>query len=347
MKKFTIPDGIKKKFKGLSNKKIIEISNDILTKNSLIILGSNLKNHPDYAFFKILIDIISTLTKSNKAYLGNNSNEAGAYLTGCLPNKTEALRVIKNNGLNVYDSIIGNMECYIIYNLELIDFYYYSELKNSLEQAKFVLGFQNFITEEEKSYYDVILPLATIFESPGTFINIEGQWQSFVQACQPHHDSKEGWKILTKLRSIFGANVENSLDYIDILNEVDSSIRDYKPFENLEYKNIDIKNNSHNGSLIRSGGSSNYYIDNIVRRATSLNNVSLSKNSISVNRRTLEQNNIDMSKNKVLVKQGENSLLAELIIDENVSDDCIYIINSNKEHYDLGKQYEPIIIENV
>ena len=111
--------------------------------------------------------------------------------------------------------------------------------------------------------------------------------------------------------------------------------------------NIDIKNNSHNGSLIRSGGSSNYFVDIVVRRATSLNNVNISKNSISVNRRTLEQNNIDVSKNKVLVKQGENSLLAELIIDENVSDDCVYIVNSNKEHYDLGKQYEPIIIENV
>jgi len=347
LKKFIVPDGIKKKFKGLSNKKIIEISNDILTNDSLIILGSNLKNHPDYSFFKILVNIISTLTKSNKAYLGNNSNEAGAYLTGCLPNKSEGLRGIKNNGLNVYDSIIKNMECYIIYNLELIDFYYYPELKNSLEKAKFVLGFQNFVTEEEKNYYDVILPLATIFESPGTFINIEGQWQSFVQACKPHHNSKEGWKILTKLRSVFGANIENSLDYIDILNEVDSSIRNNKSFESYEYTNIDIKNNSHNGSLIRSGGSSNYFVDNVVRRATSLNNVNISKNSISVNRRTLEQNNIDVSKNKVLVKQGENSLLAELIIDENVSDDCVYIVNSNKEHYDLGKQYEPIIIENV
>ena len=56
---------------------------------------------------------------------------------------------------------------------------------------------------------------------------------------------------------------------------------------------------------------------------------------------------IDASKNKVLVKQGEKSLLAELVVDDNVSDDCIYIINSNKEHYELGKQYEPIIIENV
>ena len=318
-----------------------------MINNSLIILGSNLKNHPDYSFFKILVDIISTLTKSNKAYLGNNSNEAGAYLTGCLPNRTEGLRQVKNNGFNTHDSITENMECYIIYNLELIDFYYYSELKSSLEGSKFVLGFQSFITEEEKNYYDVILPLATIFESPGTFINIEGQWQSFVQACKPHYNSKEGWKILTKLRSIFGANVENCLDYIDILNEVDSAVRDYKSFANIQYKDISIKDSSYNGSLIRSGGSSSYFIDNVVRRASSLNKVNESKNSISVNRKTLEENNIDSSKNKVLVKQGENSLLAELVIDENVSDGCVHIINSNKEHYELGKQFEPIIIENV
>jgi len=54
-----------------------------------------------------------------------------------------------------------------------------------------------------------------------------------------------------------------------------------------------------------------------------------------------------ISKNKVIVKQGQNTLLAELVIDENVSDDCVYIINSNKEHYDLGKQYQTIRIENV
>ena len=347
LNKFILPDGIKKKFRGLSNKKIIEISNDLLTNESLIILGSNLKNHQDYSLLKILTNIISVLTKSNKAFLGENSNEAGAYLTGCLPNKSEGLKQVKDSGLNIYDSIKNNMDCYIIYNVDLIDFYYYSELKKSLEEAKFVLGFQSFVTEEDKNYYDVILPLATIFESPGTFINIEGQWQSFVQACKPHFDSKEGWKILTKLRSIFGANITNSLDYIDILNEVDSSVRDYSSLENFEFKDFNIKNHSQNGSLIRSGGSSSYYGDNIVRRANSLNKVTLSKNSICVNSKTLEQNNIDTSKNKVLVKQGEKSLLAELVVDDNVSDDCIYIINSNKEHYELGKQYEPIIIENV
>jgi NADH dehydrogenase/NADH:ubiquinone oxidoreductase subunit G len=189
--------------------------------------------------------------------------------------------------------------------------------------------------------------LATTFESPGTFINIESEWQSFAQGCTPHYMSKEGWKILTKLRLIQGADVNKSLDYIDILNEVDSVIRNNKLHSKNKLGNFNIKKISSNKSLTRCGGSSSYYIDNVVRRAPSLNLVNPNRNLVSVNKKTLEQNNIDLSKNKVIVKQGENTLLAELVIDENVSDDCVYIINSNKEHYDLGKQYQTIRIENV
>jgi len=339
LKNFNIPDGVKKNFKGLNNDSIIEISNDLLINNSLILLGSNLINHPDFQLFKILTNIISILTKSNKGYIGEKSNESGAWLTSCYPTKDESL--------NVYESIHEKLELYIVYNLDLIDFYHYSELKNSLNSAKFVIGFQSFITEEDKNYYDIILPLATSFESPGTFINIENEWQSFAQGCAPHYMSKEGWKILTKLRLIQGGSVERSLDYLDILNEVDSVIRDNKSHVKNKLDDLNIKKISSNRSLTRCGGTSSYYIDNIVRRAPSLNLVNPIKNLVSVNKKTLEKNNIDLSKNKVIVKQEENTLLAELVIDENVSDDCIYIINSNKEHYDLGKQYQPIRIENV
>ena len=339
LKNFNIPDGVKKNFKGLNNNSIIEISNDLLINNSLILLGSNLINHPDFQLFKILTNIISILTKSNKGYIGEKSNESGAWLTSCYPTKDESL--------NVYESIHEKLELYIVYNLDLIDFYHYSELKNSLNSAKFVIGFQSFITEEDKNYYDIILPLATSFESPGTFINIENEWQSFAQGCAPHYMSKEGWKILTKLRLIQGGSVERSLDYLDILNEVDSVIRDNKSHVKNKLDDLKIKKISSNRSLTRCGGTSSYYIDNIVRRAPSLNLVNPIKNLVSVNKKTLEKNNIDLSKNKVIVKQEENTLLAELVIDENVSDDCIYIINSNKEHYDLGKQYQPIRIENV
>ena len=142
--------------------------------------------------------------------------------------------------------------------------------------------------------------------------------------------------------------VDKSLDYIDILNEVDSVVRnDTSCMSQNNLDDFDVKKISSNKSLTRCGGKGSYYTDNIVRRAPSLNLVNPSANLVSVNKKTLEQNNIDLSKNKVIVKQGQNTLLAELVIDENVSDDCVYIINSNKEHYDLGKQYQTITIENV
>ena len=100
-------------------------------------------------------------------------------------------------------------------------------------------------------------------------------------------------------------------------------------------------------NLIRCGGNSSYYDDNIVRRAPSLNSINSNKNSASINKKTLEQHNIDLSKNKIIVKQGDSSMLVELVVDENVADGCVHIINSNKEHYELGKQYQPILIENV
>ena len=347
LKNFNIPEGVKKNFKGLNNNSIIEISNDLLINNSLILLGSNLINHPEFQLFKVLTNIISILTKSHKGYIGEKSNETGAWLTGCYPSKNKNLNLDGKSGLNVYESIQEKLDLYIIYNLDLIDFYHYSELQESLDSAKLVIGFQSFVTEEDKHYYDIILPLATTFESPGTFINIENEWQSFVQGCTPHYASKEGWKILTKLRLMQSIGVDKSLDYIDILNEVDSVVRNNKLYSQNNLDDFDVKKISSNKSLTRCGGKSSYYTDNIVRRAPSLNLVNPSTNLVSVNKKTLEQNNIDLSKNKVIVKQGQNTLLAELVIDENVSDDCVYIINSNKEHYDLGKQYQTIRIENV
>ena len=347
-RKFDIPVEIRKKFKGNANKSVQEIAKNLLAKeNSLILLGSSLVSHPDYQLLKILTNMISIMANSSKGYLVENCNVAGAWLTGCMPNTTNKISKDKNSRFNVLEAINNKLDSYIIYNLEFIDFYHYKELKKSLDNAKFVLGFQSFVTEEEKSFYDVILPLATAFESPGTFVNIENEWQSFAQGCKPYYMSKEGWKILTKLRLQNGASIDNSVDYIDVLNEVDSVVRNQKFNTEEKYKNLVIEKKLNTGSLTRFGGIDSYYIDNIVRRADSLNKVNSKKNFISVNKKTLEANNIDITKNKLIVRQNDNTLLVELIIDENVSDNSVYIINSNKEYYELGKRYQPIKIENV
>ena len=52
LKSFNIPEHVSKHFKGLTNKNIRDISNDLLGHNSLILLGSNLKNHPEFELLK-------------------------------------------------------------------------------------------------------------------------------------------------------------------------------------------------------------------------------------------------------------------------------------------------------
>ena len=69
------------------------------------------------------------------------------------------------------------------------------------------------------------------------------------------------------------------MDYIDILNEVDSSVRNKKLSFQHKAENI-VTNKKSNGShLIRCGGNSSYYSDNVVRRAPSLNSINSNINN--------------------------------------------------------------------
>ena len=117
LKNFNIPEGVKKNFKGLNNNSIIEISNDLLINNSLILLGSNLINHPEFQLFKVLTNIISILTKSHKGYIGEKSNETGAWLTGCHPSKNENLNL---DGKCWFKCVMSQFRKNLIYILFII-----------------------------------------------------------------------------------------------------------------------------------------------------------------------------------------------------------------------------------
>ncbi len=85
----------------------------------------------------------------------------------------------------------------------------------------------------------------------------------------------------------------------------------------------------------------------MLRRASSLLKTIPKNNVIKVNNKTLQLFDVNTTKNKVLIKQKDKSLLVDLLIDENVSDNCVYITTSSENYYDLGNNFENIVIENV
>jgi len=63
-----------------------------------------------------------------------------------------------------------------------------------------------YVTEELKSVAHVLLPIGTFAETSGTYVNLEGQWQSFAGAAQPVGEARPGWKLLRVLGNLLGLN---------------------------------------------------------------------------------------------------------------------------------------------
>ena len=53
--------------------------------------------------------------------------------------------------------------------------------------------------EEMKRVAHVLLPAATFAETSGTYVNLEGRWQSHAGAAKPLGASRPAWKILRVL----------------------------------------------------------------------------------------------------------------------------------------------------
>ena len=62
-----------------------------------------------------------------------------------------------------------------------------------------VIAFSCFDNDFIQQQADIVLPLAAVFETSGTFVNVEGLWQSFRGCVSARGDSRPGWKILTAL----------------------------------------------------------------------------------------------------------------------------------------------------
>ena len=61
-----------------------------------------------------------------------------------------------------------------------------------------------YASEEILAIATVILPSAVFAETSGTWVNVEGRWQSVAGATKPAGESRPAWKILRVLGNLLG-----------------------------------------------------------------------------------------------------------------------------------------------
>jgi NADH-quinone oxidoreductase subunit G len=243
-----------------------------------VLIGELATAHPQLAMIRTLAAVIAKMIGGQLGYLGEAGNSAGAWLAGALPHRQAGGAAVDTVGLDaqaMLSSHTSGLKAYLLWGIEPeLDSWYGGEVISTLKAADFVVSFSAYRTPIIESYAQVILPIALMGETAGTYVNIAGQWQTVTSAITPPGETRPGWKILRVLANLHKLAGFEYQKLAQITQEVRQSCELEKVNNRVGWQ-VPTSYNKLNGSVDGSGlrrliEMPNYYSDALVRRAHSL-----------------------------------------------------------------------------
>jgi NADH-quinone oxidoreductase subunit G len=164
-------------------------------------LGALALRHPHYSALRTAVVRLAEATGAQVGVLAEGGNAAGAHLAGVLPHRAAGGVPRARVGLHAGAMLSQRLDAYLLWDMELADTLH-PRAAETLRAARFVVAATPFASEELKSVAHVLLPIGTFAETSGTYVNLEGQWQSFTGAARPVGESRPGWKVLRVLGNL-------------------------------------------------------------------------------------------------------------------------------------------------
>ncbi|MDX1563254.1 MAG: molybdopterin-dependent oxidoreductase, partial [Gammaproteobacteria bacterium] len=179
-----------------------------------LVLGQIVERHPRLTEIRLIAAVLAEATGASLGYLPEGANAAGAAMLGFTPKRGEAKG---GRGLDAEAMLSAPRHAYILHgvepNADLAD----SELAAAaLKSADVVVALTSFADDDLLECCDIVLPIAGFSETPGTFVNAEGRWQSFDAAAKPFGDSRPAWRVLRVLAEQLGVD-DCSYPSIDVI----------------------------------------------------------------------------------------------------------------------------------
>ncbi|MGD9842779.1 MAG: molybdopterin-dependent oxidoreductase [Steroidobacteraceae bacterium] len=228
----------------------------------LILLGVLAQRDGAFAQLRALAAVLSQLTGAQLGYIADGGNTVGAHLAGALPHRGVGGQSLASNGLNVADMLSAKLKAYVLVgSIEAQDLP--ANAIANLRAADCVVALSCY--GSAKDYADIILPIGNYAETSGSYVNLEGRWQSVPGAAKPMGEARPAWKVLRVLG--------NLLDLPNFDYESSEQVRD----ELQQQLGAVIADNRYHGtasverhSTVAAAELSLYGGDAIVRRATAL-----------------------------------------------------------------------------
>jgi len=155
-----------------------------------------------YAQLCALARALSQATGASFGELAEGGNAAGAYLAGVLPHRGVGGASRLASGRDARQMLERSLPAYLLLNTEPWADATAPAAIPTLEAAGCVVAVGAYASEQMKQVAHVLLPAGTFAETSGTYVSLEGRWQSHGGAARPLGAARPAWKILRVLGNL-------------------------------------------------------------------------------------------------------------------------------------------------
>ena len=175
-----------------------------------IFLGALAQRHPAYGEIRSLAAALAALSGASLGLVTDGANAAGAYLAGAVPHRESGGTPVAVPGLSARAMLENRLKAYVLFG-GIDPANDLAGSTDALAGADLVIAATTHLTEKLREAAHVVLPVGTFAESAGTFVNVEGRWQSWTGAASAVGESRPGWKVLRVLANLLNIR---GVDYV-------------------------------------------------------------------------------------------------------------------------------------
>lgn len=314
-------------------------------ESPVIIAGNIAGSHPHASVINSLLQALKQAINAKGGIVTPGANSAGAWLAGAVPHRGPVGSPASKKGLNASELLQPKtgMKAYFLLNVEPeLDSVYGQRAVDSLSSADFVVSMGPFKNCAMLHYANVILPIAAFTETSGTYINATGEWQSFKGMATAKGEAKPAWKVIRVLGNMFALPGFAYVSSEDVLQELKSYVS--KMAVRKEAWELPNELPKPHDELRRIGTHAIYAVDNVVRRASSLQATDLMKNIAvaRLNSKLAAKLNLQEGDNAKLVQIEGQALVLPVMIDDKIADNCVSIPSGLEATSLLGEAFGTI-----
>ncbi len=241
------------------------IAESLTTGGRAVWLGALALRHSAYAELRLLARELAKTTGAAFGELLEGANAAGGYLAGCVPHRAPGGVLRSAIGKNAREMLERPRDAYVLLGTEPWADSALPQAMVTLESAPFVVAVTPFASPAMLEVAQVLLPAAAFAEGSGTFVSLEGRWQSFGGAARAPGAARPAWKILRVLGNLLDLPNFEYQSSEEVRDELRGTVEQApKVRHSVEF----VPEPGRKTELVRDVPM--YQVDPILRRATSL-----------------------------------------------------------------------------